>query len=210
MIGGTSIKTRRTYLALVATKRPDANPCVSKMARDDNKDSSTRVGFAYDLTGAGRRVVRGGFGLYFGNVFQNIPLFMEQMSNATVFQTVLSLTSSSDAVPGTGKTLGQWQYGIDPLPTIPPPSSQLAAGSVGRLMDPNYRNPVTEELHRGYSSALNSNTAFEAEYTHVLGLHENKTININQRVPVNGACCTAPLNGLTVSTPSDPIPQFST
>ena len=209
MIGGSNIKTSRTYLALVAYNSPISNPYVSKIAKDDNKDFSPRVGFAYDLTGAGRHVVRGGFGLYFGNVFQNIPLFMEQMSNATVFQTVLSLTSSSDAVPGTGKTLGQWQYGIDPLPTIPPPSSQLAAGSVGRLMDPNYRNPVTEEFNGGYSWALNSNTAFEAEYTHVLGLHENKTININQRVPVNGACCTAPLNGLTVSTPSGPMPQFS-
>jgi hypothetical protein len=32
------------------------------------------------------------------------------------------------------------------------------------------------------------------EYTHVLGLHENKTINIDQKVPVNGVCCTRPLD----------------
>ena len=37
----------------------------------------------------------------------------------------------------------------------------------------------------------------EVEYTHVLGIHENKTINIDKRVPVNGTCCTAPLNGVT-------------
>jgi outer membrane receptor protein involved in Fe transport len=194
MIGGSDIKTSRTYLELVAINSPISNPFVSKIAKDDNKDFSPRVGFAYDLTGRGKHVLRGGFGLYFGNVFQNIPLFMEQMSNPTVFQTVLSLTNSSDPVPGTTKTLGQWQYGVDPLPTIPPPSSQLAVGSVGRLMDPNYRNPVTEEFNGGYSWALNSNTAFEAEYTHVLGLHENKTINIDQRVPVNGVCCTRPLD----------------
>ena len=139
-------------------------------------------------------MVRGGYGLYFGDVFQNIPLFMEQMSNATVFQTVLSLTNASDPVPGTGKNLGQWQYGMDPLPTIPPPSTQLAVGSVGRLMDPHYRNPMTEEFNGGYSWALNSNTAIEVEYTHVLGLHENKTINIDQKVPVNGVCCTRPLD----------------
>src|SRR6266851_4165886 len=194
MIGGSDIKTSRTYLELVAINSPISNPFVSKIAKDDNKDFSPRVGFAYDLTGRGKHVLRGGFGLYFGNVFQNIPLFMEQMSNPTVFQTVLSLTNSSDPVPGTTKTLGQWQYGVDPLPTIPPPSSQLAVGSVGRLMDPNYRNPVTEEFNGGYNLALNSNTAFEAEYTHVLGLHENKTINIDQRVPVNGVCCTRPLD----------------
>src|SRR5579885_1076102 len=118
---------------------------------------------------------------------------MEQMSNATVFQTVLSLTSPTDPVPGTGLTLGQWQYGVSPLPTTPPPSSELAPGSVGRLIDPNYRNPVTEEFNLGYSWALNPTSVFEAEFTHVQGLHENKTINIDQRVPVGGVCCTAPL-----------------
>ena len=207
MIGASDIKDSRTYLALVAFNSPISNPYVNKIAHDDNKDFGPRVGFAYDLTGQGKHVLRGGYGLYFGNVFQNIPLFMEQMSNATVFQTVLSLTGSSDPVPGTGKTLGQWQYGIDPLPTIPPPSTQLAAGSVGRLMDPYYRNPVTEEFNLGYSWSFKPTSVFEAEYTHVLGLHENKTINIDQRVPVGGVCCTAPLNGLTA--PGSTSAQFA-
>ena len=197
MIGVSDVAKSRTYQALVAFNNPISNPYVSKLPHDDNKDFSPRVGFAYDLTGAAKHVVRGGFGLYFGNVFQNIPLFMEQMSNPTVFATVLSLTTPSDQVPGTGQTLGQWQYGVSPLPTIPPPSTQLASGSIGRLMDPNYRNPVTEEFNFGYSWSLNPNTVIETEYTHVLGLHENKTINIDQRVPVGGSCCTAPLNGLT-------------
>jgi outer membrane receptor protein involved in Fe transport len=193
-IGGADIKTSRTYQELVAINSPITNPYVSKIAKDDNKDFSPRVGFAYDVTGRGKQVVRGGFGLYFGNVFQNIPLFMEQMSNPTIFQAAISLSAPTDPVPGTGKTLGQYQYGIDPLPTLPAPSAQLAVGSVGRLMDPNYRNPVTEEFNLGYSWALNTNSAVEAEYTHVLGLHENKTINIDQRVPVGGVCCNRPLD----------------
>jgi hypothetical protein len=35
---------------------------------------------------------------------------------------------------------------------------------------------------------------FEAEYTHVLGLHENKTINIDQKIPTGGTCCSRPLD----------------
>jgi outer membrane receptor protein involved in Fe transport len=194
MIGGSDIQNSRTYLELVALNSPISNPYVSKIAHDDNKDFSPRVGFAYDLTGRGKHVLRGGYGLYFGNVFQNIPLFMEQMSNATVFQTVITLSAPGDAVPGTGKTLGTYRYGIDALPTIPAPSSQLAPLSIGRLMDPNYRNPVTEEWNLGYSWALNTNSVIEAEYTHVLGLHENKTINIDQKVPVGGVCCSRPLD----------------
>jgi outer membrane receptor protein involved in Fe transport len=207
MIGGSKIADSRTYQALVAFNDPAFNPYVRKIAGDDNKDFSPRIGFAYDVTGSGRHVVRGGYGLYYGNIFQNIPLFMEQMANPTIFQQVLSLSAPGDAVPGTGLTLGQWQYGVSPLPTIPPPSSQLAPKSVGRLMDPDYRNPITQEWNIGYSWALNQNSVFEAEYTHVLGLHENKTMNIDKRVPVGGVCCTAPLNGLVAPGTTDP--QFA-
>ncbi len=194
MIGASDVKNSRTYEELVALNSPISNPYVSRLPHDDNKDFSPRVGFAYDLTGAGKHVIRGGFGLYFGNVFQNIPLFMEQMANPTVFQTAISLSSPTDIVTGTGIALGNWRYGIDPLPVIPPPSSQLASGSVGRLMDPNYRNPVTEEFNGGYSWAPSSSSVVEVEYTHVLGLHENKTINIDQKVPVDGVCCFRPLD----------------
>lgn len=193
MIGGSDIKSSRTYLDLRTLDSPISNPYVDSIAKDDNLDFSPRVGFAYDLSGKGNHVLRGGFGLYYGNVFQNIPLFMEQMSNPTVFQTVLSLSSPTDSVPGTGKMLGQWAYGVDPMPTIPPPSTQLASGSVGRLMDPHYRNPVTEEFNGGYTWAINQNSAFEAEYTHVMGLHENKTMNRDQKIPINGVL-TRPLD----------------
>ena len=194
MIGGSKIQQSRTYLDLNTVNSPISNPYVDSVAKDDNLDFSPRVGFAYDVTGHGNHVLRGGYGLYYGNVFQNIPLFMEQMANATVFQTVLSLSSPSDPVPGTGKTLGQWQYGIDAMPTIPPPSTELASRSVGRLMDPHYRNPVTQEFNFGYTWAVNQNTAFETEYTHVLGLHGNKTMNMDQKRPVDGECCTRPLD----------------
>jgi outer membrane receptor protein involved in Fe transport len=200
MIGGADIKNSRTYQELVALNSPISNPLVSKIAKDDNKDFSPRIGFAYDLTGRSKHVIRGGYGLYFGNVFQNIPLFMEQQANATVFQTLFDITDPvNDKVPGTNIPLGQWRYGVDPMPTINPPSSQLNPGSIGRLMDPHYRNPVTEEFNGGYSWALNANTAFEVEYTHVLGLHGNKTINIDQKVPdttqpIGKQCCYRPLD----------------
>ena len=194
LVGGSKVKDSRTYQELVALNSPLSNPYVSRVPNDDSKNFSPRVGFAYDVTGTGKHIARGGFGLYYGNIFQNIPLFMEQMANPTVFQTVLSLTTPTDIVTGTGIPLGNWRYGVDPFPVIPPPSSQLAPGSVGRLMDPNYRNPVTEEFNGGYSWAPNVSSVVEVEYTHVLSLHENKTINIDQRIPLNGVCCTRPLD----------------
>ena len=192
--GSSDVARSRTFQELVALDSPISNPYVSKIPSDDNKNISPRFGFAYDVTGAGKHVIRGGYGLYFGNSFQNIPLFMEQQANATIFQQVFTLNAPSDMVPGTGQTLGQWQFGVSPMPTIAAPSAELLPGSVGRLIDPHYRNPVTEEFNLGYSWALNRNSVFEVEYVHVLGLHENKTMNIDQKVPVGGVCCSRPLD----------------
>lgn len=186
-IGGSDITNSRTFqeLQAAAAFSPLAASLVRKPANDDTADFSPRVGFAYDLTGRGNHVIRGGFGMYYGNTFQNIPLFMEQQSNATIFQTAFSISKKNgDTVPGTGILLSNWRFGVDPLPTIPPASGQLAAGATGRLMDPNYRNPVTEEWNGGYSWSISSKSVFEAEYVHVLSLHENKTINVDPNIPV--------------------------
>jgi hypothetical protein len=133
-------------------------------------------------------VLRGGYGLYYGNIFLNIPLFMLQQGNATLFQQSLSL-GPTDIVPGTAIQVKNWRYGIDPLPTIPAPSGTLNVGSVGRLMDPDYKNPVTEQANVGYSWQVSKNAVIETDYVWTLSLHENKTINIDQRVPTGTTCC---------------------
>jgi outer membrane receptor protein involved in Fe transport len=191
LVGASAIANSRTYLALQAIGSPYA-----KLPHDDNKDFSPRLGFAYDPLGTGRHVIRGGFGLYYGNIFQNIPLFMIQQANDTIYQGVFSITSPTDEVPGTGINLGSWRFGVDPFPAIPPPSGTLANGSTGRLMDPDYRNPVTEEFNLGYQWAATNNSVVEVEYVHVLGLHENKTVNINPTL----------ITGIDYPNPSDPDP----
>src|SRR2546423_13353995 len=146
LVGASAIAKSRTYLELLAIGSPYA-----KLAHDDNKDFSPRIGFAYDLTGAGKHVLRGGYGLYYGNVFQNIPLFMIQHARPTIYQGLFSITADGPrtdcdpqnagnicTVPGTGVKLSDWRYGVDPNPTIPPPLTTLVDDATGRLMNPNY------------------------------------------------------------------------
>src|SRR5260370_1796685 len=109
---------------------------------------------------------------------------MEQQANNTIFQTAFSI-SGSQTVPGTGIPLSSWRSGGGPLPTLPPPTHNLNPVATGRIMDPNYRNPVTEEWNGGYTWSLSSKSVIEAEDVHVLSLHENKTINLDPRIPVN-------------------------
>jgi hypothetical protein len=210
--GQSLIPQSRTYQELVALNSPISNPYVSKIPSDDNKNISPRIGFAYDVTGSGKLVIRGGYGLYFGNSFQNIPLFMEQQANPTIFQQVFTLNDPKQIVPGTGIALGNWRYGVDPMPTIAAPSAQLLPGSVGRLMDPDYRNPVSQEFNIGYSWAINRNSVFEFEYVHTLALHENKTMNIDQKTPdttqpIGSQCCYRPLDPAFDANPA--LPQLA-
>jgi Carboxypeptidase regulatory-like domain/TonB dependent receptor len=165
------------------------SPYGAGVPHDDNKDFSPRIGFAYDVTGRGKHIVRGGFGLYYGQIFENITLFMIQQANPTIFATVLNLNSTgptdpqADIVPTTGKPLSQFRYGVDQLPVPPPPPTSLPAGSTGRIIDPNYRNPYTEQFNIGYSFSINDANVIEVDYTHVLSLHESKSVLINPKSP---------------------------
>jgi hypothetical protein len=196
LIGTQAQEKNRTYLALKAINHAAARA----LPHDDGRDFSPRVGFAWDMSGRGKHILRGGYGLYYGQTFLNIPLFMIQQINPTIFAGVFAITSGgpsdtgSDFVPGTGIRLNAWRFGIDPLPIIPPAQTQLAAGNTGRIMDPDYRNPYTQQWNLGYSFQLNSYSVVEVEYTHVLGLHESKTININPQLRFINESTARPLS----------------
>ncbi len=192
LVAGTNQAESRTYQQLKAINSPYAGG----LPGDDSNNFSPRIGLAYDLTGSGHQILRAGYGIYFGQIFINIPLFMLQQTNATLFGTVLSLTSSgpadanADAVPGQGKLLSAWRYGVDPLPAIPPPLTEFVGGEVGRLMDPNYHNPYTQQFNIGYAFEIDNSNAIEVDYIHVLSLRESKTIDINPKDPNNGGIRT--------------------
>src|SRR5437762_8905834 len=111
LICGTGQALKRTYLALKAIGHPAARA----LPHDDNRDFSPRVGFAWDMGGTGKHILRGGYGLYYGQTFLNIPLFMIQQANPAIFATAFSI-ASGDVVPGTSILLSNWRFGIDPLP----------------------------------------------------------------------------------------------
>lgn len=196
LIGTKAQAKSRTYLFLKAINHPAARA----LPHDDNRGFSPRFGFAWDLRGTGRHIVRGGYGLYFGQTFLNIPLFMIQQSNPTIFAGVFAISSAgpgdptADIVPGTGIKLSDWRFGIDPLPIIPPPPTNLTPGSTGRIMDPDYRNPYTQQWNIGYAWQPNAYSVIEIDYTHVLGLHESKTLNINPQLRFINESAVRPLD----------------
>lgn len=199
LYGGQEQKTARAYEYLKTINSPFAGA----LPHEDNLDFSPRIGFAYDLTGTGKHVLRGGYGIYYGQIFENIPLFMVQQANPTIFATtVLSSNGpgdpTADIVPSTGLPLSQFRFTVDPLPAKPAPHTQLGVTDSSYIMDPKYRNPYTEQWNIGYAWNVTANSVIEADYVHVLSLHESRYIVINPKI--NGVrWTTAPLKAAGIN-----------
>ncbi len=152
------------------------HPFGERIARDDINNFSPRLGFAYDVTGNARSVIRGGYGIYFDQSFLNVPLFAVQQANPEIYGTVFN--------DGANLSLDT------PPPSFPRPLTNPAIGFPlrGRLIDPNFEAPYTQQFNIGFAQELDGNSALEVDFVHILGLHEFTQIDANPR--------TGPLRGL--------------
>jgi hypothetical protein len=154
------------------------------------KEFQPRLGFAYDLQGDGRTVIRGGYGIFFDQVFQNLTLFSQQQSNPTLYQTVLDLSNSR---VGAGD-LPAFRYGVDPLPTPPAgtTTTDLAVGGTGRIIPPNMKDAYTQKSSIGFQHDFGEGWVLSSDYVHTLGLHEPRVLNMNPRL---GPVCNPTYGG---------------
>jgi TonB-dependent receptor-like protein len=172
-----------------------ANPRAQALTGDPGLLSKTtssyrefqpRVGFAWDVNGTGQTVIRGGYGIFYDQIFQNLTLFAKQQTNPTIYQTVLDCVNSS---VGVGQ-LATFRFGIDPLPTSacpgqpasPVDNTQLQFGGTGRINDPTLQDPYVQKWSFGVETKIGQNYVFSSDYVHTLGLHENRVQNINPRI----------------------------
>jgi hypothetical protein len=161
------------------------------------REFQPRIGFAWDMKGTGQTVVRGGYGIFYDQVFQNLILFAKQQSNDTIYQTVLDLVNNS---VGVGQLAG-FRFGVDPLPT---PSASflptnLEVGGFGRINDPLLKDPYVQKWSLGVETKLGQNYVLSSDFVHTLGIHENRVANINPRIQ---NICSASFPG---SNPTSPL-----
>ncbi len=149
-----------------------------------------RIGFAWDMNGDGKTVVRGGYGIFYDQIFQNLTLFSQQQVNATLYQQILDLGPSD---------LTGFRFGVDPLPAPPAGSTltELASGSVGRIIDPDAKDPYVQKFSFGIEKTLGHGFVISSDYVHTLGIHEPRVQHTNQRL----AFCNPAFPGATPTSP---------
>ncbi len=154
------------------------HPLGSRVVKDDKNNYSPRVGFAWDIKGKGRSVLRGGYGLYYDQSFLDVPLHAIQQANPQIFAQIVNdgeNLSLATAPP------------IFPNPLVNPP---IGFGEIttGSFIDPNFTLPYTQQMNIGYAQEIGSDMAIEFDYIHILGLHEFTETDINPNVgPLVGA-----------------------
>jgi hypothetical protein len=129
----------------------------------DTDNISPRFGFAYDLRGNGRSVIRGGAGRYYDKVMLNLTsnerrLILGQLINVTILN------------PDFNDPLGGRTY-EDFLATAAP--SDLT------LLDTGYETPVNEQVSIGWAQQLGGAYGLHADYIHTRGRNEPMTPRIN-------------------------------
>lgn len=164
------------------------------------KEFQPRIGFAWDPTGSGKHVIRGGYGIAFDQVFQNLTLFALQQANPTIYQTLLQLVSNQGPRDSGGAQgqLATFRFGVDPLPAPPPGIGDIEFGAFGRINDPRIRDPYTQQTSIGWAWEFRPDFAFSADYYHAQGVAESRVQNINPRIRT---ICDSAFSG---SNPADP------
>jgi outer membrane receptor protein involved in Fe transport len=143
------------------------------------KEFQPRLGFAWDVNGDGRTLVRGGFGVFYDQIFQNLTLFSLSQSGPEIFSTLLNLTNTA---VGVGQ-LADFRYGVDPLPPPPPPDfTNLPTGAFGRINDPFVEEPYVLKYSIGAQRMIGDRWTVSADYVHTDGRDEPRFQVINPRI----------------------------
>lgn len=146
----------------------------------DKHDFGPRVGFAYDLLGSGKLVVRGGYAIYYPSIFQ-----VQYFGNVNGFSTTTTAYNS----PGSNANLVAFQLkdGFPSAPILPAGSALGPSAFLGQGVSydqPNQKTPMSQQWNFSVQTQLPGKWVLEAAYSGNHGTHlPSGGYDLNQLTP---------------------------
>jgi hypothetical protein len=140
----------------------------------DKNNWGPRVGFALDVNGDSKYVVRGGYGRYYDEIFQNITLYeyWSQVNSPTFFISTAPTFTPNEYIANRDAIRNSF---IDPT----------FAGQLLRLTAPDLQQPYNDQFNVGFSVQPSRTFAFDVDYVHTSGKQEIHRWRINTPQNVN-------------------------
>ncbi len=148
----------------------------------DKNNVGPRVGFAYDVNGNSKLVIRGGYGKYYDEIFQNVTLYEAWSDPASALNfltlspppfTPLQYAANADAIRNSL---------LDPT----------FAGQLTRITAPDLVQPQAHHFTGGFSVQPGKSLAFDVDYVHTTGQNQvhrwqiNNAQNLSTRISPAG------------------------
>jgi hypothetical protein len=173
----------------------------------DGNNLGPRIGFAYNPFSGNKTVVRGGWGVFYGNT-PSIMIGTALSNNGINVQTLTFTGSALPAYPN--NSCGAPQV----APRCAPPTG-VGSASVPTIyvFKPNYQQPFVQQYNLQVEHELANNFSVSAGYLGVRGTHLTRTrdINLNPSSPATIALAGSPSTSFSyLAFPSTrPIAGFS-
>jgi hypothetical protein len=145
---------------------------------------SPRLGFAWQLTGDGKTVLRGGSGLFYSPIYVQIPGYTSVLNGSGKYinQIARSPLNGVTAVWQAGIAQGKYPFSILSEADINALGISTAAGAPGRVLfdlNSDYKNNYAVQANLGIQRQLTGSISFEVAYQMYHGLHIQQPVGLN-------------------------------
>jgi len=153
------------------TNKDREHPAEPGERSNDIDNLAPRVGFTYDLTGSGRSVLRGGYGLYYDKVMLNLT----SNERRVIEGQIITVTVPN---PVFGNPLGGLTYEDYKARNIPATTIVIAN---------DYQTPVNEQVSIGLAQQIGDRYGVQADFVYANGRDEPMNVDANfLQDPVTG------------------------